>query len=100
VLTAAWLGLMYGLVFYNMSGNSLDSIRNRINLLYGTVLCGFMLPYMSLTLYTSDKRIHMADTAAKRYRLSAYYAAKVCVEALSGAVSDSPGMCIQQHPTY
>lgn len=68
---------MFGLLFFNMSVSSLDSLRNRINLLFGMVVAIMMVPFTSISLYTADKRIHLADAAAKRYRLTAYYAAKV-----------------------
>jgi hypothetical protein len=68
---------MFGLVFYNITVSSLDSIRYRTNLLFGLVLAIMMIPFTSISLYTADKRVHMADTAAKRYRLTAFYAAKV-----------------------
>lgn len=72
------MGLLFGLVFYNMSVTSLDSLRNRVNLLFALAATILLMPLTSISLFTDDKRIHMADTAAKRYRLTAYYAAKVC----------------------
>lgn len=77
MLTGAWLGLLFGLVFYSMTVNSLDSIRYRTNLLFGIIMAVMMMPFTGISLYTADKRVHVADTAAKRYRLTAYYAAKV-----------------------
>ena len=79
VLAAAWVSLLYGLAFYNMDVGPLDTIRNHINLMFGLVQGCLLLPFTSLSVLTDDKRIHVADTAAKRYRLSlsAYYVAKV-----------------------
>lgn len=36
-----------------------------------------LLPYVYMSLYTSDKQYYMADLSAKLYSPSAYYVAKV-----------------------
>lgn len=35
------------------------------------------MPYVGISLYTSDKQMFIGDASARRYRTSAYYAAKV-----------------------
>lgn len=52
VLTAAWLSVMFGLVFWNMPTGTLDAVRNRVTLLFGTLQLCFLLPFMSLSVYT------------------------------------------------
>jgi hypothetical protein len=36
-----------------------------------------LLPYVSISLYTHDKKVYLADSSAKLYRPWAYYSSKV-----------------------
>eukprot|EP00775_Hariotina_reticulata_P008750 gene8750-8930_t len=77
VLTCTYLGLLYGLLFYNTSDNTITGLRNRLNLFYAILQLCMLLPYVSICLYTSDKSFYLADASAKLYRAISYYTAKV-----------------------
>jgi hypothetical protein len=52
-------------------------VTPRLALLH-IVLCFYLLmPYISMGLYTADKRFVVADASSKLYRPLAYYLAKV-----------------------
>lgn len=71
------MALACGLLAYDADFASAQGLQSRSNYLFGSVLIMLMLPYISISLYTNDKTIYLADVSAKSYRPSAYYLAKV-----------------------
>jgi hypothetical protein len=67
-----------GLLFFALPEEG-SSVRSRLNLLFCTLAFVCLMPYISMGLYTADKRFYIADATAKLYRPSAYYLAKVRV---------------------
>jgi hypothetical protein len=54
-----------------------DSARSRLNLVYMLLSFYCLMPYISMGLYTSDKKFYLADASSQLYRPLAYYLAKV-----------------------
>lgn len=52
------------------------SLRARLNVLFVEPVILLLLPYVYMSLYTSDKQYYIADSSAKLYHPSAYYLAK------------------------
>jgi len=77
VLTFTYVALLFGLMGYGISFEGVEGFRSRNNILFVTNLNTMLFPYISISLFTSDKRIYLADASAKRYRPGAYYVAKV-----------------------
>lgn len=62
---------------YNVQLQGLDGFNSINNMLFTTVLVMLLMPYVSISLFTADKQMYIADASARRYRASAYYCAKV-----------------------
>ena len=75
-LTFSWVALLMGLLYFNMPLDA-SSLRGRLNLLFNGLVFFCLMPYVSMSLYTADKKFYIADASAKLYRPHAYYAAKV-----------------------
>jgi ABC-type multidrug transport system permease subunit len=78
LLVCAYVGLMVGLVSYNI-GSGLEALRSRLNIMYAQILVCLLLPFVYLSLYIADKQYFIADVNAGLYRPSAYYLAKQLV---------------------
>jgi hypothetical protein len=87
-LTFSWVALLMGLLYFNMPLDA-SSLRGRLNLLFNGLVFFCLMPYVSMSLYTADKKFYIADASAKLYRAHAYYAAKVRVPPL-GAPAGCP----------
>lgn len=74
-LIFCWLAVFVGLIYYNLP-NTLDALRARLNVLFVEPVILLLLPYVYMSLYTSDKQYYIADSVAKLYQPSAYYLAK------------------------
>uniref|UniRef100_A0A383VMS4 ABC transporter domain-containing protein n=1 Tax=Tetradesmus obliquus TaxID=3088 RepID=A0A383VMS4_TETOB len=77
ILTCTYLGLVFGLVFYNTPADTLPGVRTRMSICFVIPMVATLLPSVSISLYTNDKRIYLADSSAKLYRPWAYYSSKV-----------------------
>jgi hypothetical protein len=75
-LTFSWVALLMGMLYFNMPLDA-SSLRGRLNLLFNSLVFFCLMPYVSMSLYTADKKFYIADASAKLYRPHAYYAAKV-----------------------
>ena len=75
-LTFAWVAAMVGLIYYNMPADA-SSMRSRINLLYSGLCFFLLMPFISMSLYSADKRFYVGDTAARLYKPLPYHLAKV-----------------------
>lgn len=97
VLTFAYVGLLFGLMAYDISYEGVDGFRSRTNLLFAAVQFMTLLPYISTSLYTNDKRIYLADASAKRYHPAAYYCSKVRSEDITSWQARSAGTLLRLH---
>jgi hypothetical protein len=77
VLTCTYLGLVYGIVFYNTPTDTLTGLRNRMSICFLIPMLASLLPFVSISLFTNDKKVYLADSSAKLYRPWAYYTSKV-----------------------
>jgi hypothetical protein len=84
-LTFAWVAAMVGLIYYNMPADA-SSMRSRINLLYSGLCFFLLMPFISMSLYSADKRFYVGDTAARLYKPLPYHLAKVMGEMGFGVV--------------
>eukprot|EP00879_Flechtneria_rotunda_P017044 GHRR01017850.1.p1 GENE.GHRR01017850.1~~GHRR01017850.1.p1 ORF type:complete len:820 (+),score=223.92 GHRR01017850.1:95-2554(+) len=75
-MTFAWVAILMGLLYYGMPEDA-ASIRGRLNLVFNILSFFCLMPYVSMSLYSADKRFYIADASAKLYRPLAYYMAKV-----------------------
>ncbi|KAF6255774.1 hypothetical protein COO60DRAFT_1533203, partial [Scenedesmus sp. NREL 46B-D3] len=75
-MTFAWVAILMGLLYYGMGGDA-SSIRGRLNMTFNILSFFCLMPYISMSLYSADKKFYIADASAKLYRSHAYYAAKV-----------------------
>jgi hypothetical protein len=73
------MALLFGLMAYNISPTGLDHFNTANNMLFTAMLIMLLVPYVSISLYTADKTMYIADASARCYRTSAYYVAKVCL---------------------
>lgn len=71
-----YVAVLAGILAYNADFSSITGLQTQDNYIYGMMMV-MLLPYISISLYTNDKRLHLADASAKRYTPSSYYAAKV-----------------------
>lgn len=75
-MTFAWVAILMGLLYYGMPSDA-TSIRGRLNMTFNILSFFCLMPYVSMSLYSADKKFYIADASAKLYRPHAYYAAKV-----------------------
>jgi len=78
MMTFTYVALLSGLVAYNTSGGA-DSIMQRISSCYAVLSFYLLMPFVFMSLFTSDKRFFAADTTARLYHPFQYYMAKVTV---------------------
>jgi hypothetical protein len=64
------------MLFYALPDDG-ASVRSRLNLCYLALTFVVLMPYVSMGLYSSDKKFYLADASAKLYRPLCYYVAKV-----------------------
>lgn len=76
MLTFTYVGLFIGIIFYDLDDGS-ASIWTRLNIIYNSVAFFMFIPYVSMSLFTSDRRFYSADISARLYHPSAYYMANV-----------------------
>ncbi|GAX73384.1 hypothetical protein CEUSTIGMA_g837.t1 [Chlamydomonas eustigma] len=95
-LTFGWVAMFVGLVFYSLptstppppvgypstansdtSTDSVASIQLRLNALFSTNSFFMLMPYVSMSLYTSDRRYYLSEVSARLYSPWVYYLAKV-----------------------
>jgi hypothetical protein len=74
------VGIFMGLLFYSLPTDG-TGVRSRLNLLFCSLAFVILMPYISMGLYTADKRFYLADASSKLYRPLAYYLAKVSTAA-------------------
>jgi len=71
------VALLFGLFGYNSNLSSVEGLQSLGNYIYAALQVVMLLPYISTSLYTNDKKHYLADASSKLYRPSAYYIAKV-----------------------
>ncbi|KAJ9505285.1 hypothetical protein QJQ45_027868 [Haematococcus lacustris] len=77
MLTFAWIAVFVGLIFYNLPATP-EAVQLRLNLHYSNTSFFLLMPYISMSLYTSDRQYYLADISSSLYRPIIYYIAKVC----------------------
>ncbi len=92
-LTFSWVALLMGLLYFNMPMDA-SSLRGRLNLLFNGLVFFCLMPYVSMSLYTADKKFYIADASAKLYRAHAYYAAKVGGGVAGGVILGRQSGCL------
>lgn len=97
-LTFTWVGIAIGLLYYSTQPTpNLLSLRSRSNLMFACLWFMMLMPYVSMSLYTSDKEFYAADMSGRHlYRPSAYYAAKARAQLSSGAACCGSGLCVSK----
>jgi len=75
MLIFTWISIFLGLIYFDL-GNNIADLRSRMNVLFIQPVIFLLLPYVYMSLYTSDKQYFIADVSAKLYSPSAYYVAK------------------------
>lgn len=75
-MTFAWVAILMGILYYGMPSDA-TSLRGRLNMTFNILTFFCLMPYVSMSLYSADKKFYIADASAKLYRSHAYYAAKV-----------------------
>jgi len=77
MMVFAYMGATCGLVFWRMGdGRGMESLQNRVNVLFIMALQFLLMPYVYMSLYTADKRHYTADISARLYKPGPYYIAK------------------------
>jgi hypothetical protein len=67
-----------GLVFYNVVPSAAaTSIQLRLNVHFANTAFFLLMPYISMSLYTHDRKQYLADTSSRLYQPALYYASKV-----------------------
>ncbi len=75
-LTFAWVAFTAGIFYYGLPVAG-SGPRLRFNMLLNIIAFYCLIPYVSMSLYTADKKVYLADISAKLFSTSAYYLAKV-----------------------
>ncbi|GAX75358.1 hypothetical protein CEUSTIGMA_g2802.t1 [Chlamydomonas eustigma] len=91
-LLFSWVGILVGAVFYPR-GTALSRLRSVGNAMTVETIAFNLLPYVYMSLYTSEKRFFIADAASGLYKISAFYVAKLLVR-LPFAVINSLSMTL------
>jgi hypothetical protein len=61
-LIFTWLAVFVGLIFYNLP-TSVDALRSRMNVLFVEPVILLLMPYVYMSLFTSDKQYFIQGTA-------------------------------------
>lgn len=90
-MTATYVAVLFALFAYKSNLSSLLGLQSRSAYLFTAMMLALLIPYISISLYTNDKRIYLADASAKLYSPSAYYVAKV--GKCSSGLATMPSVC-------
>ncbi|GMH36516.1 hypothetical protein BSKO_04384 [Bryopsis sp. KO-2023] len=74
MLTFTYVGAFIGIVFYNLP-EGISSVQTKLNIIFNSTSFFMFIPYVSMSLFTSDRQFYSADVTAKIYGTSAYYMA-------------------------
>jgi hypothetical protein len=58
-MTFTWVGILTGILFYNLPGDA-ASLQRRLNLVFSNLAFLCLMPYISMSLYTADKKFYLA----------------------------------------
>jgi hypothetical protein len=58
-MTFAWVAILMGLLYYGMA-NDASSIRGRLNMTFNILSFFCLMPYVSMSLYSADKKFYIA----------------------------------------
>eukprot|EP00803_Ostreobium_quekettii_P007966 evm.model.scf_884EXC.7 EVM.evm.TU.scf_884EXC.7 scf_884EXC:39023-46896(-) len=76
MLTFTYIAVFIGLIFYDRP-DDVSSLLTRLNIIYNSTAFFMFIPYVSMSLFTSDRAFYSADITAQLYHPSAYYVANV-----------------------
>jgi hypothetical protein len=63
IMTFTWIGILTGILFYNLPGDA-TSLQRRLNLVFSNLAFLSLMPYISMSLYTADKKFYLAGKHA------------------------------------
>eukprot|EP00882_Tetradesmus_deserticola_P008255 GHRQ01008705.1.p1 GENE.GHRQ01008705.1~~GHRQ01008705.1.p1 ORF type:complete len:649 (+),score=233.14 GHRQ01008705.1:624-2570(+) len=78
MMTFTYVSAISGLVGWSLPGGA-DSMFQRLSVNYAVLTFYFLMPFVFMSIFTSDKRFFAADTSARLYHPLQYYLAKVTV---------------------
>eukprot|EP00878_Enallax_costatus_P012559 GHUV01013117.1.p1 GENE.GHUV01013117.1~~GHUV01013117.1.p1 ORF type:complete len:585 (+),score=193.17 GHUV01013117.1:274-2028(+) len=78
MMTFTYVALVSGIVSWNLPGEA-SSMFNRMSVCYAVLTFYFLMPFVFMSIFTSDKRFFAADTTARLYHPAQYYLSKVTV---------------------
>ena len=58
-MTFAWVAILMGLLYYGMAADA-TSIRGRLNMTFNILSFFCLMPYVSMSLYSADKKFYIA----------------------------------------
>lgn len=58
-MTFAWVAILMGLLYYGMPSDA-TSIRGRLNMTFNILSFFCLMPYVSMSLYSADKKFYIA----------------------------------------
>ncbi|KAK9802008.1 hypothetical protein WJX73_010401 [Symbiochloris irregularis] len=74
LLLSVWVGILAGLVFFNLGDSATDTFQ-RLGVIFFMLLLFELLPFCYMSFYVADRKFYAADVASKLYHPSAYYVA-------------------------
>jgi hypothetical protein len=71
-LIFTWLAVFVGLIFYNLP-TSVDALRSRMNVLFVEPVILLLMPYVYMSLFTSDKQYFIQGVSCVYVKLCSRY---------------------------
>lgn len=68
IMTFTWVAILTGILFYNLPGDA-TSLQRRLNLVFSNLAFLCLMPYISMSLYTADKKFYLAGGCLTKQRL-------------------------------
>eukprot|EP00775_Hariotina_reticulata_P011714 gene11714-11859_t len=78
LMTFTYVAFLSGLVTWNTSGLA-EGMFDRLGVAYAVLSFYLLMPFVFMSIFTSDKRFFAADTAARLYHPLQYFLAKISI---------------------
>ncbi|KAF6258116.1 hypothetical protein COO60DRAFT_1520342 [Scenedesmus sp. NREL 46B-D3] len=78
MMTFTYVSAISGICSWSLTGGA-ESMFQRLSVCYAVLTFYFLMPFVFMSIFTSDKRFFAADTAARLYHPLQYYLSKVTV---------------------
>lgn len=78
MMTFTYVSAISGICAWSLPGGA-ESMFQRMSVSYAVLTFYFLMPFVFMSIFTSDKRFFAADTAARLYHPAQYYLSKVTV---------------------